>query len=395
MSESKALVAGVGATAFVKAGEGGTYDVIAAEAARRALVDAGLEYADVQRAFAGYIYGDSTSGQKALYRLGRTGIPIINVNNNCSSGSTALFLAREAVESGAADVALAVGFEQMVKGAEGRWTDRPATLEAFAAPPIEKYGMPQVPAGAGLMYGAAGLQYVEEHGIDPVVFAHIAVKNRRHGARNPMAQFQEAVTLDEVLGSRPIYGPLTMFQCCPTTSGAAAAVVVSAEYAKRAGLRADVEIAAQSLLSDTDSSFTGDLVKLVGFDVTAACAREVYEASGIGPDDIHVAEVHDCFTVHEFLVYEALGLTPVGTAEKFVLEEQNTYGGQVVVNPSGGLISCGHPIGATGLRQCAELVWQLRGAAGARQVDGVQIALQHNMGMGSALVTTLYRKVGA
>lgn len=391
----RAVIAGVGMTPFVKAGEGDPYDVLGAEAARRALADAGLAYTDVQRAFAGYIYGDSTSGQKALYRLGRTGIPIFNVNNNCSSGSSALYLAREAVESGLADVALAVGFEQMVKDAEGRWPERPVTLEAFAIPPILKYGMPEGAAGAGLMYGAAGLQYVEDHGIDPAVFAHIAVKNRRHGVNNPNAQFQKAVTLEEVLESRPIYGPLTMFQCCPMTSGGAAAVVVSKEYARKHGLRADVEIAAQSLTTDFESSFSGDLVKLVGFDVTAAGAREVYEQSGIGPEDVRVAEVHDCFTVHEFLIYEGLGLTPVGTAEKFVLEEQNTYGGQVVVNPSGGLISSGHPIGATGLRQCAELVWQLRGEAGARQVEDVTVALQHNMGMGSALVTTMYRKVDA
>jgi acetyl-CoA acyltransferase len=394
MSE-KAVIAGVGMTPFVKAGEGDPYDVIAAEAARRALADAGVDYADVQRAFAGYIYGDSTCGQKALYRLGQTGIPIFNVNNNCSSGSSALFLAREAVESGVADVALAVGFEQMVKNAEGRWPERPMTLEAFAVPVIQKYGMPETLPGAGLMYGAAAKQYIEEHGTDPTTFAHIAVKNRRHGAKNPYAQFQKEVTLEEVLESRPIYGPLTMFQCCPTTSGAAAAVVVSQEYAKKKGLRADVEIAAQSLVTDFESSFSGDLIKNVGFDVTAAGAKEVFEKSGIGPEDVKVAEVHDCFTVHEFLIYEAVGFTPVGTAEKFVLDEQNTYGGQVVVNPSGGLISCGHPIGATGLRQCFELVNQLRGQAGDRQVDGVDVAFQHNMGMGSALVTTMYQKVDA
>lgn len=392
MSE-KAVIAGVGMTPFVKASDGEPYDVLGAEAARRALADARLEYADVQRAFAGYIYGDSTSGQKALYSLGQTGIPIFNVNNNCSSGSSALFLAREAVESGLVDVALAVGFEQMVKNAEGRWPERPHPLDSFIEPVVAKHGMPESPAGAGLMYGAAGIQYIEEHGIDPTTFARIAVKNRRHGAKNPYAQFQKAVTLEEVLGSRPIFGPLTMFQCCPTTSGAAAAVVVSRDYARKKGLRADVEIAAQALTTDFESSFGGDLVKLVGFDVTAAGAAEVYEKSGIGPEDVRVAEVHDCFTTHEFLIYEGLGLTPVGTAEKFVLEEQNTYGGQVVVNPSGGLISCGHPIGATGLRQCFELVNQLRGEAGDRQVDGVTTALQHNMGMGTALVTTMYQKV--
>ncbi|SFJ43707.1 acetyl-CoA acyltransferase [Amycolatopsis sacchari] len=395
MSEN-VVVAGVGMIPFTKAGRSESYDVMGAKATRQALADAGIDLADVQQAYAGYIYGDSTAGQKALYQVGKTGMPIVNVNNNCSSGSSALFLARQAVESGTVDVALALGFEQMEPDVEGRWPERPHPLEDFVKVVLGKYGMPEGPLpGAALFFGAAGNQYVEEYGIDPKVFANITVKNRRHAANNPYAVFRDPLTVEEVLGSRTIYGPLTKFQCCPPSSGAAAAVVVSKEYAKKRGLRADVEIAAQALVTDTPSTFEGDMKRLIGFDMTAAASKQVYEKSGIGPEDVRVAEVHDCFTTHEFLIYESIGFTPEGTAEKFVLDGQGTYGGQVVVNPSGGLIAKGHPIGATGLAQCAELVWQLRGEAGDRQVDGVNVALQHNLGLGGAAVVTMYRKAGA
>ncbi|WP_432841375.1 lipid-transfer protein [Dactylosporangium sp. CA-092794] len=396
MPENKAVVAGVGMIPFAKAGHSDPYDVMGAEAARRALADAGVEYSAVQQAYTSYIYGDSTGGERTLYRVGMSGIPIINVHNNCSSGSTALFLARQAVESGVVDVALALGFEQMEANVEGRWPERPHPLEEFVKVVLAKQGMPEggIP-GAAFFYGAAGDQYVEERGIDPSVFAHITVKNRRHAANNPYAVFRDPLTVEDVLASRRISGPLTKFQCCPPTSGAAAAVVVSKEYAKRHGLRSDVVIAAQAMATDFPTTFEGDMKRLISYDMTAGASKEVYEHSGIGPEDVRVAELHDCFTTHEFLIYEALGLTPEGTAEKFVLDGQNTYGGKVVANPSGGLIARGHPIGATGLAQCAELVWQLRGQAEGRQVEGVTTALQHNVGLGGAAVVTMYQKVDA
>jgi acetyl-CoA acetyltransferase len=183
-------------------------------------------------------------------------------------------------------------------------------------------------------------------------------------------------------------------QCCPPTCGAAAAVICSKQFATKHGLTPNVVIRAQSLSTDMASTFEGrDMRKVAGYDMTVAAANNVYEASGVGPEDIHVVELHDCFTTNEVLTYEALGLTPSGTAEKFVRDGDNTYGGQVVTNPSGGLLSKGHPLGATGLAQCAELVWQLRGQAGARQVDGVNVALQHNIGLGGACVVTLYQTV--
>ena len=219
------------------------------------------------------------------------------------------------------------------------------------------------------------------------------MKSRRHAAANPYAVFTAPVTVEEVLGSPPIFGPLTRLQCCPPTCGAAAAVVVSEAFARARGLRADVVISAQAMTTDTSASFDGDLMRLVGYDMTAAAARQVYESAGVNPRDVRVVELHDCFTTNEVISYEALGLTDEGTAEKFIADGDNTYGGRVVTNPSGGLLSKGHPLGATGLAQCAELVWQLRGQAGARQVDDVPVALQHNIGLGGAAVITLYEKL--
>ncbi|HUF96804.1 MAG TPA: lipid-transfer protein [Ilumatobacter sp.] len=391
----KVVVAGVGMIPFTKAGKSDPYDEMGAEAARRALADAGIAYDAVQQSYVGYVYGDSTSGQKALYRLGHHGAPIINVNNNCSTGSSALWLARQAVASGQVDVALALGFEQMNPGALGAiFTDRPDALGEFAATRDAVVGAPapEVPAAA-TYFGAGGQAYVDEFGIDPATFAHITVKSRRHARHNPFAVFRDPLTVEEVLASPKIYGPLTRYQCCPPTSGAAAVVLVSHDYAKAHGLRRDVVIAAQSLVTDTSSTFEGDPRKLVGYDMTATAASNVYEASGIGPEDVRVVELHDCFTTNEFLTYEALGLTPVGTAERFVLDGENTYGGRVVTNPSGGLISKGHPLGATGLAQATELVWQLRGHAEDRQVEDVHVALQHNLGLGGACVVTMYQKV--
>lgn len=394
-ADMQAVVAGVGMIPFTKPGRSASYDVMGAEAARLALVDAGIEYADVDQAYVGYVYGDSTSGQRALYHLGQSGIPVINVNNNCSTGSSALWLARQAVASGMADCVLALGFEQMVPGAlTAQYTDRAPVFGEFEAVRDAIVGAPDesVPMAA-TYFGGAGQAYVDEYGIGPEVLAQISVKSRRHAANNPYAVFRDPVTVDEVLASPPIYGPLTRLQCCPPTCGAAAAVVCSPEYARSRGLRADVVIAAQALTTDTASTFeSGDMRKLVGYDMAVAASRRVYEESGIGPDDVRVVELHDCFTTNELLSYEALGLTPEGTAERFIADGDNTYGGRVVTNPSGGLLSKGHPLGATGLAQCAELVWQLRGEAGPRQVDDVQAALQHNLGLGGACVVTMYRR---
>ncbi|MFD7845612.1 lipid-transfer protein [Nocardia sp. NPDC059764] len=387
-------VAGVGMIPFKTPKNSTSYDILGSGAARAALADAGIDYELVQQAYVGYVYGDSTCGQAALYGVGQTGIPIVNVNNNCSTGSSALFLARQAIESGMLDCVLALGFEQMQPGALAtHWQDRPSPFARFDEVAIAVQGESDAPFAARY-FGGAGAAYAEEYGLAEDTFARIAVKARRHAANNPYAVFRDPVTVEEVLASPRVYGPLTRLQCCPPTCGAAAAVLCSPEFAHRHGLRTDVAIAAQAMTTDSPSTFADrDLRTLVGYDMSKAAAGQVYEAAGIGPEDVRVVELHDCFTTNELLTYEALGLTPEGTAERFIADGDNTYGGRVVTNPSGGLLSKGHPLGATGLAQCAELVWQLRGQAGARQVDGVNLALQHNIGLGGAAVVTLYEKV--
>ncbi len=390
----RAAVVGVGMIPFTTPRNTAPYDVMAEAAARKALTDAGIDYALVQQGYVGYVYGDSTSGQAALYGLGQTGIPIVNVNNNCSTGSSALFLARQAIETGAADCVIALGFEQMMRGALGSmWSDRPSPFTRFDDRTTALQGWDEQAPMAAQYFGGAGTAYAEKYGVDPKVFAQVAVKARKHAANNPYAVFRDPVTVEEVLASPKIFGPLTRLQCCPPTCGAAAAILCSAEFAYANGLDAAVRIRAQAMTTDFASTFSGDMTTVVGYDMAKAAADQVYEASGVGPEDIRVVELHDCFTTNEVLTYECLGLTAEGTAEKFIAEGDNTYGGRVVTNPSGGLLSKGHPLGATGLAQCAELVWQLRGQAEARQVEVVTLALQHNIGLGGAAVVTLYEKV--
>jgi acetyl-CoA acetyltransferase len=380
---------------FTKPGASEPYTVMGARAAKLALDDAGVNYADVQQAYVGYVYGDSTSGQAAIYGVGLTGIPVFNLNNNCSTGSSALFLARQAVESGMVECAIALGFDQMVPGAlKGAYDDRPSPMSRFADVMTAHQGyLPDTPRAAQF-FGGAGRDYMKQYGIRPDTFGRISVKARQHAARNPLAVFRQTLTLDEVMASPTVFDPLTRYQCCPPTCGAAAAIVCSADFALKHNLDMRVVIAAQAMTTDTASTFeTDDMRKVVGYDMTAAAASQVYEAAGIGPEDLDVVELHDCFTANELITYEALGLTPPGTAEKFILAGDNTYGGRIVTNPSGGLLSKGHPLGATGLAQCAELVWQLRGQADQRQVEGARLALQHNLGLGGACVVTLYKAV--
>ena len=390
-------VVGVGMIPFTKPGASDPYPTMGSTAARQALADAGVDYGLVEQAYVGYVFGDSTAGQAAIYGVGLTGIPVVNVNNNCSTGSTALFLARQAVASGAVECALALGFEQMVPGPlKGAWTDRPSPLTHFIERMAEDQGYEEQVPRAAQFFGGAARDYIKQHGIAKSTFARISVKARQHAARNPLAVFRQTVTLDEVLAAPTVFDPLTRLQCCPPTCGAAAAVVCSEDFARKHGLDRRVRIAAQAMTTDTASTFDShDMRKLVGYDMAVAASRKVYDAASIGPEDVDVVELHDCFTANELITYEALGLTPEGTAEKFIVDGDNTYGGRVVTNPSGGLLSKGHPLGATGLAQCAELTWQLRGQADQRQVEGARIALQHNLGLGGACVVTMYEAVPA
>ncbi|GHE61015.1 putative lipid-transfer protein Ltp1/thiolase [Camelimonas fluminis] len=387
-------VAGVGMIPFSKPGASEPYHVMGAEAARLALADAGVDFSQVQQAYVGYVYGDSTCGQRALYQVGMSGIPVVNVNNNCSTGSSALFLARQAIEAGIADCVIALGFEQMKPGALGTvFTDRPGPMELFddlADDLVDARGIPS----ALRLFGGAGLSHMKKHGTPLSSFAKIRAKASRHATRNPLAIFRKEVTADDVLNDTPIWpGVMTRLMACPPTCGGAAAILVSEEFARRNGLRTDVRIAAQAMTTDTASTFEArDMMQLVGYDMGKAAADQVYAKAGVSPQDIDVVELHDCFAHNELITYEALGLCPEGGAEKFINDGDNTYGGRVVTNPSGGLLSKGHPLGATGLAQCYELTRQLRGTAASTQVDGARLALQHNLGLGGACVVTLYEK---
>lgn len=385
-------VIGVGMVKFQKPGASEDYNVMAAKAAKTALADAGVDYSTIEQAYAGYVFGDSTCGQRAVYEVGLTGIPVINVNNNCSTGSTALYLGRQAIEGGLAECVLVVGFEQMEKGALGsKWGDRPSPVDKHADVMQRVQGFNQSPPTAQ-MFGGAGREYRWKYGAKRETFGKVAEKARKHASLNPYALFNEVLSLEQVMASPEVFDPLTRFQCCPPTCGAAAAVLCSDEFAKKHNIANPVYIAAQSMTTDYASSFGDSMIKMVGFDMAKAAADKVYAQSGLGPEDVQVVELHDCFTANEVLTYEALGLCPEGEAEKFIWDGQNTYGGKYVTNPSGGLLSKGHPLGATGLAQCTELVWQLRGTADKRQVEGAKVALQHNLGLGGACVVTMYRK---
>jgi acetyl-CoA acetyltransferase len=390
----KTLVAGVGMIPFTKPGQSEEWDVMAEKAVRLALEDAGLTYEKLQQAYAGYVYGDSTAGQSALYRVGITGIPIVNVNNNCSTGSTALYLARQAIMSGIVDCVLAVGFEQMTPGALGTvYKDRKRALDMHISKQLELQGWDEQAPFAAQQFGGGGVDYQQRYGAKDETFGMISVKARRHAANNPLALFRDPITLEEVMSSKHLYGPITRFQACPPTCGAAAAILVSPAFAKKHNLNVGVEIVAQALTTDIAEGLESkSMMRVIGYDMSKNAADQVYKEASIGPDDIQAVELHDCFTPNELITYEALGLCPVGGAEQYIMDGGNTYGGKHVTNPSGGLLSKGHPLGATGLAQCYELTHQLRGTADRRQVENIRFALQHNLGLGGAAVVTLYGK---
>src|SRR5690242_9799489 len=373
----------------------GEYPDWAKEAWEKALSDAGIPYEDVQQAYAGYCYGDSTYGQRALYQLGLTGIPVVNVNNNCSTGSSALFLARQAVKGGLAECALAVGFEKMEPGSLGvKYTDRTNALDKHAMRMFEIRDPEQSPP-APQMFGNAGRDHMQKYGSEPDHYAWIGWKNHKHSVNNPFAQFQDEYSLEDIKAAKVIHEPLTKLQCSPTSDGSGCAIVASERFVDEHDLwdRA-IEIAGQSMVTDLSSTFDeASCIKVVGYDMSAEAARRALDEASVGIDEVDVVELHDCFSANELITYEALGLAAEGEGHKLVESEATTYGGAgPVVNPSGGLISKGHPLGATGLAQCTELTWQLRGQSDARQVEGASVALQHNIGLGGAAVVTVYRK---
>lgn len=363
-------------------------------ASERALDDACISYAQVDQVICGYCYGDSTCGQRVVYQLGMTGVPVYNVNNNCATGSSALFMAKQFIQGGISECVLAVGFEKMEKGSLGtKYNDRTIPLDRHVDKMMEvkEYsGQPMAP----WMFGAAGEEYMQKFGLTATHFAKIAYKNHKHSVNNPYSQFRDEYSLEQIESSRHVSGPLTKLQCCPTSDGGAATIVASEAFVKKHGLEGQaVEIIGMAMATDLPSTFEEpSLMKQVGYDMTKSAATKALGMAKVEAKDIQVVELHDCFSANELITYDALGLCEHGKAGEFIDRGDNTYGGRCVVNPSGGLISKGHPLGATGLAQCAEMCWQLRNEAGKRQVPNAEVALSHNLGLGGAVVVTVYRR---
>ncbi|XP_031632314.1 non-specific lipid-transfer protein [Contarinia nasturtii] len=391
----KVYVIGVGMTKFEKPGRRNDFDYpqMVKEAVTNALTDASVSYTDIKQAVVGYVYGESTSGQRALYEIGMTGIPIYNCNSNCSTGANALILAKQLIETGQNDCVLAVGFEKMERGSLGaKYTDRTLPMDKHIEIMSNNFDITDSPITAQL-FGNAGIEHMRKYGTKAEHFAKIAVKNHKHSVNNPYAQFQEEFTLEQIQNSPQVHDFLTRLQCSPTSDGSAAAVLASEDFIRRNRLESKaVEIVGMEMTTDPSSTFkNNNVISIIGFDMTKMCADRLFAKTQCKPHEVDVIELHDCFSTNELITYEALGLCEVGKGGTLVDSGDNTYGGKYVINPSGGLISKGHPLGATGIAQCAELTWQIRGEAGKRQVDGAKLALQHNIGLGGAVVTALYR----
>jgi len=391
---ARVFVVGVGMTKFEKPGSRDwDYIDMVRESVTAALADARLDYGVIEQAFAGFVFGDSCSGERALYEVGISGIPVTNVNNNCATGSTALYLAAQMVRGGLNQCALAFGFEKMQMGSlAGKYTDRESVVGLHLRSLEKACDVDEKIPFAPQMFALAGREHMKRYGSTPEHFAWIGWKNHEHSTRNPYAQFQKEFSLEQIIDAPMVMEPLTKLQCSPTSDGSAAAVIASEDFVERHGLwDKAVEIKGQALRTDIpDSVNSSSVIDLVGSPITRAAADAAYRQAGVGADDIDVIELHDCFSSNEILCYEALGLARTGEGHLLVEAKDTTYGGRWVVNPSGGLISKGHPLGATGLAQCAELTWQLRGVAGARQVEDAQLCLQHNLGLGGACVVTIY-----
>jgi acetyl-CoA acetyltransferase len=362
-----AAIAGVGMTKFGKQGER-TIEDIGREALIRAMKDASVGREDIEEVFCGSSYGGPLIGQRILRDLGMTGIPITNVENACSSGAAALREAAWAIKAGRAEAIAVIGVEKLTRFGGGTLPLEETDIEVNLG-----NVMPAV-------YAMRARRYMHETGATARHLAMIAVKAHEYGARNPNAQLQNRVTIEEVLGSRMVADPLTLFMCCPTGDGAAAVIVMSEARARKLGAR-PVRIEASVLQSGQYKTGFRDMASS---ELTERTSRLAYEAAGIGPQDVDVVEVHDAFASAELMYYEALGLCGKGEGASMIERGATGPGGLVPVNPSGGLACRGHPVGATGVAQIVEAVAQLRGEAGPRQVSGAKVALTHCTGGGIA-----------
>ncbi|KMU87262.1 nonspecific lipid-transfer protein [Coccidioides immitis H538.4] len=393
---SPAYILGVGMTKFIKPRGKVDYTELGFEAGVKAMLDAHITYDEVDQGVACYCYGDSTCGQRVFYQFGLTKIPIYNVNNNCSTGSTGLAMARTMVSHGAADCVLVVGFEKMNPGSlqshfPGIVQTLLANFGAMDGCHKRCYQMRQGPPRCLVMLDES---YMEKYGAKPEDFAEIGRINHEHSKRNPYSQFTDEYTLEQVMKAPMIHHPLTKLQCCPTSDGGAAAVVVSQAFLDARPHLKDqaILIAGQCLATDAPSVYNRSSISLMGFDMGRHACQTACEEANVNVKDIKVCELHDCFSANEMITIDALELSDPGKAHEMVRRGDITYGGKMVINPSGGLISKGHPLGATGIAQCAELTWHLRGWANNRMVKGTDSALQHNLGLGGAVVVTVYKR---
>ncbi|KAF8876500.1 thiolase-like protein [Infundibulicybe gibba] len=410
MKGRRTFLIGGGCTAFIKPrGTRSTKDM-GLEAATKALLDAGINYDAIETAFVGYCYGDSTSGQQALYNLGLTAIPIVNVNNNCSTGSAALFQANNAVKYSQVECAMALGFERMKPGSLGtNFPDRepPTLLLNERSQELERDGLGENHGpGAPRMFSNGAQEYFDKYGAGIEHLAKIASKNHKHSTKNPYSQFRDGWTVEQVLKAPKITNQLTKFMCSPTSDGAACCVVASEDFVHAHGLENQaIEIVAQALTTDGPETFeTRSAMEVVGYSMTKTCADQVFKEAGFaeggGRDQVGVVELHDCFAANELIMYPALGLCAEDEAHKFVERGDNTYGGKFVVNPSGGLEAKGHPLGASGLGMHFYIMMQLRNWAGPMQAPGLfdtpdkrgKFGLVHNVGLGGAVVVSLLRR---
>ena len=339
---------------------------IAWPAVKQAIDDSGVAKSDIGAAWCGTALGGMMSGQRVLKAIGLTGLPIVNVENACSSSSSAFREAWISVASGLYDVALVIGVEKLTRFGGGTL---PLEREDFEV----AHGM-VMPA----LYGMRAKRYMHDYGLMPEQLAKVAVKAHDHGALNEDAQYRNRITVDEVMAARPIADPFTLLHCCPSGDGAAALVIAADSVASRYSSK-PVRVLASELASGK---------YLIGYrdmttpEITVRGAKEAYETAGVGPEDIDVAEVHDAFTIAELLYYEALGFCERGDAAGLLEDGETSLGGRIPVNPSGGLLSKGHPVGATGAAQMVEIVRQLRGECGERQVDDAKVGLTHCTGGG-------------
>jgi acetyl-CoA acetyltransferase len=358
-------VVGVGMIPFGKYPDKNTVD-LGWPAVKAALKDAGIDGKRIQAVYSGTSRGGAMMGQRVMGRLGLAGLPIFNVENACSSSSSAMAAAVIAVKSGAYDLVLVLGVEKLSKYGGG-------TL------PMDEDDW-EIHLGLNMpaLYAMRAQRYMHDYGLTARQLAGVSVKNRKNGALNADAQMKKAVTLDEVLASRMVADPFTLLQCCPTGDGAAAIVLASDRIARQ--IRGDtVSVRASHL---TSGRFMTGFRDMTSPEITVRGAKETFEEAGLGPEDIDVAEVHDAFSIAELLYYEAFGFCPRGDAGAMLSSGATGIGGKIPVNPSGGLLAKGHPVGATGAAQIVEIVRQLRGQSGARQVEGAKIGLTHATGGG-------------